>query len=144
MRRAASAGDGGSRFNRAPQGSASRPRVFADSTEHLEEEEPVTDLVLPSRISEGDFGGWLRDAMADRRMSQRVLAMRSGVDHSTISRLLGPVPRMPSLSTAIAIVKVFSVPNLGEGSGRPPWQASNPTAVRSSPGAQAPGSSAAA
>ena len=67
----------------------------------------MDDLVLPSRITEGDFGGWLRDAMADRQISQRALAMRTGLDHSTISRLLAPVPRVPSLSTAIAIVRVL-------------------------------------
>jgi DNA-binding XRE family transcriptional regulator len=66
----------------------------------------VDDLFLPGRITEGDFGGWLRDAMAERRITQRALAMRTGIDHSTISRLLAR-DRTPSLSTAIAIVKVL-------------------------------------
>jgi transcriptional regulator with XRE-family HTH domain len=66
----------------------------------------VDDLLLPSRITDGDFGGWLRDAMAERRITQRALAMRTGIDHSTISRLLAS-GRTPALSTAIAIVKVL-------------------------------------
>ena len=66
----------------------------------------VDDMFLPGRITEGDFGGWLRDAMADRRITQRALAMRTGINHSTISRLLAS-GHMPSLSTAIAIVKVL-------------------------------------
>lgn len=66
----------------------------------------VDDLVLPSRITDGDFGGWLRDAMAERGISQRTLAMRTGIDHSTISRLLTG-GRSPSLGTAIAIIKIL-------------------------------------
>jgi DNA-binding XRE family transcriptional regulator len=64
------------------------------------------DLFLPGRISAGDFNGWLRDAMAERRLSQRALAMRTGISHSTISRLITG-DRIPSLSTAIAIVRVL-------------------------------------
>ena len=66
----------------------------------------MDDLILPSRIAEGDFGGWLREAMAHRGISQRTLAMRTGIDHSTISRLMTH-GRSPSLDTAIAIIKVL-------------------------------------
>jgi len=66
----------------------------------------VDDLFLPGRITDGDFGGWLREAMAERRISQRTLAMRTGITHSTISRLL-TAGRSPSLSTAIAIIKIL-------------------------------------
>jgi transcriptional regulator with XRE-family HTH domain len=66
----------------------------------------VDDLFLPSRITDGDFGGWLRDAMAERRISQRTLAMRTGLDHSTISRLLKH-GTSPSFGTAIAIIKIL-------------------------------------
>ncbi len=72
----------------------------------------MDDLTLPSRIADGDFGGWLRDAMAERRMSQRALAMRTGIDHSTISRLIDR-GRVPSLSTAIAIIRVLRPPSGG-------------------------------
>ena len=73
----------------------------------------VDDLILPRRITDGDFGGWLRDAMAERRVSQRTLAMRTGIDHSTISRLLAG-GRSPSLTTAVAIIKVLR-PRAGGG-----------------------------
>ena len=66
----------------------------------------MDDLLLPSRITEGDFGGWVRDAMAERRISQRALAMRSGINHSTISRLIAG-RHMPSLATAIALIKIL-------------------------------------
>ena len=47
------------------------------------------------------FGSWLSDRMHARRMSQRQLASRSGVNHSTVSRLLrGSVP---TLATALAL-----------------------------------------
>lgn len=65
----------------------------------------VDDLLLPSRITDGDFGGWLREALAERRISQRTLAMRTGINHSTISRLLSG--GSPSFQTAIAIIKIL-------------------------------------
>jgi transcriptional regulator with XRE-family HTH domain len=45
------------------------------------------------------FNLWLRRQMRERRMSQRRLAMLSGVNHSTISRLIQN-GRTPSLQTA--------------------------------------------
>jgi transcriptional regulator with XRE-family HTH domain len=49
------------------------------------------------------FNLWLRRQMSARRMSQRQLAALSGVDHSTISRLLRE-DRQPSLTTATKLV----------------------------------------
>jgi transcriptional regulator with XRE-family HTH domain len=69
----------------------------------------VEGLLLPVQVAEGDFGGWVRDAMARRGISQRVLAMRTGVSHSTISRLVTG-DRTPSLSTALAIIRVLAGP----------------------------------
>jgi transcriptional regulator with XRE-family HTH domain len=66
----------------------------------------VEDLPLPSRVLRGDFRGWLRTAMRERGVSQRALAMRTGVSHSTISRLLSE-DRTPSLDTAVAIIRVL-------------------------------------
>ena len=63
-------------------------------------------LHLPQRIVDGDFGGWLRDAMRTRRLSTRAVAMRTGVDHTTISRLMRNA-REPVLSTAIALLRVL-------------------------------------
>ena len=45
------------------------------------------------------FNAWLRGRLKEKRMSQRQLALLSGVNHSTISRLIKGV-RMPSLGTA--------------------------------------------
>ena len=45
------------------------------------------------------FNEWLRTQLKAKKMSQRQLAQQSGVDHSTISRLIRG-DRMPSLGTA--------------------------------------------
>jgi transcriptional regulator with XRE-family HTH domain len=44
--------------------------------------------------------------MAERGVTQRMVALRSGVSHSTISRLLDQ-DRRPSLSTALALLRVL-------------------------------------
>jgi len=66
----------------------------------------VDSIFIPARILAGDFGGWLRDAMAARRLSTRGLATRCGIDHSTIYRLAHG-EREPSLATALALLKVL-------------------------------------
>jgi transcriptional regulator with XRE-family HTH domain len=45
------------------------------------------------------FNAWLRGRLKEKRMSQRQLALQSGMNHSTISRLIKG-DRMPSLGTA--------------------------------------------
>jgi transcriptional regulator with XRE-family HTH domain len=65
----------------------------------------MQDLQIPGQVADGDFAGWLREALAARRISQRVLAMRSGVNHSTISRLLDG--QSPAWTTAVAILRVL-------------------------------------
>lgn len=52
------------------------------------------------------FNLWLRRQLRERRMSQRQLAALSGVDHSTISRLLKN-DRRPSLATATKLAKAL-------------------------------------
>jgi transcriptional regulator with XRE-family HTH domain len=52
------------------------------------------------------FNLWLRRQLRERRMSQRQLAALSGVDHSTISRLLRQ-DRRPSLTTATKLVSAL-------------------------------------
>jgi transcriptional regulator with XRE-family HTH domain len=52
------------------------------------------------------FNLWLRRQLRERRMSQRQLAALSGVDHSTISRLLRQ-DRQPSLTTATKLVRAL-------------------------------------
>ena len=50
------------------------------------------------------FNEWLRAQLKAKKMSQRQLAQQSGVDHSTISRLLRG-DRTPSLGTATKLAK---------------------------------------
>jgi transcriptional regulator with XRE-family HTH domain len=52
------------------------------------------------------FNVWLRRQLRERRMSQRQLAAFSGVDHSTISRLLSGA-RAPSLRTATKLAEAL-------------------------------------
>ncbi len=50
------------------------------------------------------FHEWLRAQLKAKKMSQRQLAQASGVDHSTISRLIRG-DRMPSLGTATKLAR---------------------------------------
>ena len=50
------------------------------------------------------FNDWLRAQLKAKKMSQRQLAQQSGVDHSTISRLIRG-DRMPSLGTATKLAR---------------------------------------
>ena len=50
------------------------------------------------------FNEWLRAQLMAKKMSQRQLAQQSGVDHSTISRLVRG-DRMPSLGTATKLAR---------------------------------------
>ncbi len=71
-------------------------------------EGPLEDHIRAPRTddpTDRDFAGWLRSRMQARRMSQRRLAARSGVDHSTISRLLRGRP--VSLATATKLVRAI-------------------------------------
>jgi transcriptional regulator with XRE-family HTH domain len=52
------------------------------------------------------FNVWLRRQLRERRMTQRMLASISGVDHSTISRLLRS-RREPSLATATKLAQAL-------------------------------------
>ena len=54
--------------------------------------------------SERAFNEWLRAQLKAKKMSQRQLALQSGVDHSTISRLIRG-DRMPSLGTATKLAR---------------------------------------
>jgi transcriptional regulator with XRE-family HTH domain len=58
---------------------------------------------LASR-DEASFDEWLRSRLKAMRMSQRQLALRSGVDHSSISRLIRG-DRVPSLGTAMKLAR---------------------------------------
>jgi len=54
--------------------------------------------------NERAFNEWLRAQLKAKKMSQRQLAQQSGVDHSTISRLIRG-DRMPSLGTATKLAR---------------------------------------
>lgn len=66
------------------------------------------------------FTEWLATAMRGRRMSHEHLALRSGVHHSTISRLLSH-KRRPSLETALKLAAAIGPSDGAEPiEGRPP------------------------
>jgi len=61
------------------------------------------------------FNSWLRSQLKEKKMSQRQLALQSGVDHSTISRLIKG-DRMPSLGTATRLARgLREIHDEGEG-----------------------------
>lgn len=61
---------------------------------------------IPRRIVDGDFAGWLRDAMTARRMSARMVGLRTGMNHSTVTRLLYGY-RQPTLTNTILLLRLF-------------------------------------
>ena len=72
---------------------------------------PAATLVLQTRsvrrvsVQNGRaFNEWLRAQLKAKKMSQRQLAQQSGVDHSTISRLIRG-DRTPSLGTATKLAR---------------------------------------
>jgi transcriptional regulator with XRE-family HTH domain len=67
------------------------------------------------------FNAWLRGQLKEKKMSQRQLALQSGVDHSTISRLIKG-DRMPSLGTATKLAR--GLREIGDESDGPAYFAS--------------------
>jgi transcriptional regulator with XRE-family HTH domain len=55
------------------------------------------------------YGNWLATEIARRRISQRSLAARCGVNHSTISRIVSDGVD-PNMSTALRIARVVGWP----------------------------------
>jgi transcriptional regulator with XRE-family HTH domain len=66
----------------------------------------MNNIRIPQRIVDGDFAGWLREAMKARRMSARMVGLRTGVNHSTITRLLHGY-REPTVATLIRLLRLF-------------------------------------
>jgi transcriptional regulator with XRE-family HTH domain len=58
----------------------------------------------PTRSGRRAFNQWLQVQLKARKLTQRQLAQKSGVDHSTISRLMRG-DRVPSLRTATMLVR---------------------------------------
>jgi transcriptional regulator with XRE-family HTH domain len=73
----------------------------------------LDSIGIPPRILGGDFAGWLRDAMRARRLSARAVGMRTGINHSTVTRLLHG-ERQPSLATAVALMRLLGSDPVGE------------------------------
>src|SRR5581483_9255590 len=68
---------------------------------------PPTGKAQPESMTSQNgraFNEWLRAQLKAKKMSQRQLAQQSGVDHSTISRLIRG-DRMPSLGTATKLAR---------------------------------------
>jgi transcriptional regulator with XRE-family HTH domain len=79
-----------------------------------------------STVGHGAFNEWLQVQLRARRLTQRQLAQLSGVDHSTISRLMSG-DRVPSLRTATRLALGLGMPedlgrldSHGPGPGRSP------------------------
>jgi transcriptional regulator with XRE-family HTH domain len=68
----------------------------------------------PAGAGRRTFGAWLGAQLRARRISQRQLAQRSGVDHSTISRLVRG-DRVPSWSTANRLVRSLGFTDVPDG-----------------------------
>lgn len=64
----------------------------------------------PAQPSPGgrDLAEWLGAQMRERRLSQRQVAWRAGVDHATVSRLLAG--RVPTGRTLAGLARVFGWP----------------------------------
>ena len=61
---------------------------------------------IPSNPENQAFAAWVERRMAERRISNRVLALRAGTDHSTISRIRTG-KRVVSFVTAIRIIQAL-------------------------------------
>jgi transcriptional regulator with XRE-family HTH domain len=61
---------------------------------------------IPGRVLEGDFAGWLRDAMNERGMSPRTVGLQAGVDPRWVSGILYG-GRQPTIATALALLRYF-------------------------------------
>jgi transcriptional regulator with XRE-family HTH domain len=63
----------------------------------------------PLRVGSFAFNEWLQLQLKARKLTQRQLAQKSGVDHSTISRLVRG-DRVPSLRTAAMLARSLDMP----------------------------------
>jgi transcriptional regulator with XRE-family HTH domain len=86
----------------------------------IEHQPPPIVAVRPgsaTNSSDGTFGEWLSAQLRSRKLTQRQLAQKSGVNHSTISRLVRG-GRTPSLRTANLLAHALGVA-VGVGAGSP-------------------------
>lgn len=86
------------------------------------------DSDMASGTGGGAFNQWLQVQLKARKLTQRQLAQKSGVDHSTISRLMRG-GRVPSLRTATRLAQGLGVPRgLDRLDDRSLYQRGSPTA----------------
>jgi transcriptional regulator with XRE-family HTH domain len=69
----------------------------------------VDSEIGPTRPLSRTFNQWLQTQLKARKLTQRQLAQKSGVDHSTISRLMRG-DRVPSLQTATRLARGLGMP----------------------------------
>lgn len=78
----------------------------------VEQQTPHGDVdseVGPTMSARRAFNEWLQVQLKARKLTQRQLAQKSGVDHSTISRLVRG-DRVPSLHTATLLARGLGMP----------------------------------
>ena len=88
-----------------------QPAGIGGLRDMIDEEVPprVADSDMgPTRSGGRTFSEWLDVQLRARRLTQRQLAQKSGVDHSTISRLMRG-DRTPSLRTAALLAHGFGM-----------------------------------
>ncbi len=68
----------------------------------------VDSAMSPTRAAPRTFNQWLQSQLKARKLTQRQLAQKSGVDHSTISRLMRE-DRVPSLLTATLLARSLGI-----------------------------------
>jgi transcriptional regulator with XRE-family HTH domain len=64
----------------------------------------------PMGAGSGTFDSWLQHKLQASQLTQRQLAEKAGIDHSTISRLING-RRVPSLRTATSLAQALGVPD---------------------------------
>jgi hypothetical protein len=77
----------------------------------------VGSTQIPQRIIDGDVAGWLREEMNARRMSARMVGLRAGINHSSVTKLLYG-GRQPTLTTTVALVRLFAAAEVRAGDER--------------------------
>jgi DNA-binding XRE family transcriptional regulator len=107
--------------------------VDARGSRHVDPEPAASDpaSATPERL-DLSFAIWLARQLRRKRISQRELARRGGLDHSTISRILVGA-RAPSWSTVQRIAHVVGMPppNVLLGGLRTSWTADEERPARS-------------
>jgi transcriptional regulator with XRE-family HTH domain len=78
-------------------------RIVRTERTNLERRHGAPNRIMTTQNGRA-FNEWLRAQLKAKKMSQRQLAQQSGVDHSTISRLIRG-DRMPSLGTATKLAR---------------------------------------